>query len=90
MLVFRASANQPVRAKLWVAEATLGEVSLVPGWEEYALRVPSSTPTNAAPVRVEILDGDVTTLHYWSYAALGTQASGKVEPSNSKPTRTRR
>ncbi|HVW25924.1 MAG TPA: hypothetical protein VHC69_11185 [Polyangiaceae bacterium] len=67
-LVCRWGTDRETRLRVAIDEHTMAEPFLLPGeWQEVALDVPSELSEGAHTVRVEAIEGEFDSLHYWSY-----------------------
>lgn len=69
LLVARFDAEHTGEVRVWLDDVQVGRFSLKLGWHEYALELPRSIPPGTRRVRVELAQGNVASLHFWSYAA---------------------
>jgi hypothetical protein len=67
-LLARWSAERDTRLRVSIDGRTIAEPFLLPGeWQEVALDVPNDVSAGVHAVRVEAIDGEFDSLHYWSY-----------------------
>jgi len=70
-LIARFDTLETALARVWLGDAPAGELSLKPGWHEYQITVPEAVSAGSRQVRIEIGEGTVASLHFWSYGKGG-------------------